>query len=49
LRIEVPSNFILHRVGARLWIARIMISCGPHRVGTDGKAQLSSRIEQHRG
>jgi ACS family tartrate transporter-like MFS transporter len=25
---EVPSNFILHRVGARLWIARIMISWG---------------------
>lgn len=25
---EVPSNLILHRVGARLWIARIMISWG---------------------
>ncbi|MFG1347888.1 MFS transporter [Xanthobacter autotrophicus DSM 431] len=25
---EVPSNMILHRVGARLWIARIMISWG---------------------
>jgi MFS transporter, ACS family, tartrate transporter len=25
---EVPSNFILHRVGARRWIARIMISWG---------------------
>ncbi|MGK4845944.1 MFS transporter, partial [Salmonella enterica] len=25
---EVPSNVILHRVGARLWIARIMISWG---------------------
>ncbi len=24
--VEVPSNIILHRVGARLWIARIMIS-----------------------
>ena len=24
--VEVPSNVILHRVGARLWIARIMIS-----------------------
>jgi len=23
---EVPSNLILHRVGARLWIARIMIT-----------------------
>ena len=25
---EVPSNLVLHRVGARLWIARIMISWG---------------------
>ncbi|MGC4378921.1 MFS transporter [Fictibacillus sp. Mic-4] len=25
---EVPSNMLLHRVGARLWIARIMISWG---------------------
>ncbi|CAN5235521.1 MFS transporter [soil metagenome] len=25
---EVPSNMILHRVGARLWIARIMITWG---------------------
>jgi len=25
---EVPSNLILHRVGARLWIARIMIAWG---------------------
>ncbi|MBR8657974.1 4-hydroxyphenylacetate permease, partial [Achromobacter sp. Marseille-Q0513] len=23
---EVPSNLILHRVGARLWIARIMVT-----------------------
>jgi len=26
--IEVPSNLILHRVGARLWISRIMVSWG---------------------
>lgn len=26
--VEVPSNLILHRVGARLWIARIMITWG---------------------
>ena len=26
--LEVPSNVILHKVGARLWIARIMISWG---------------------
>src|SRR5215475_15139236 len=25
---EVPSNVILHKVGARVWIARIMISWG---------------------
>src|ERR1700743_3673019 len=25
---EVPSNLILHRVGARRWIARIMITWG---------------------
>jgi ACS family tartrate transporter-like MFS transporter len=25
---EVPSNFILHRVGARIWIGRIMVSWG---------------------
>jgi MFS family permease len=25
---EVPSNIILDRVGARLWIARIMVSWG---------------------
>ena len=25
---EAPSNYILHRVGARMWIARIMVSWG---------------------
>jgi MFS family permease len=25
---EVPSNIALHRVGARLWIARIMLTWG---------------------
>ena len=25
---EVPSNLILHRIGARIWIARIMVSWG---------------------
>jgi hypothetical protein len=25
---EVPSNLVLHRVGARIWIARIMITWG---------------------
>ena len=31
---EVPSNYALHKVGARLWIARIMISWGIVSVGT---------------
>ena len=26
--LEVPSNLILHRIGARIWMARIMISWG---------------------
>ena len=26
--LEVPSNLILHRVGARIWIARIMVTWG---------------------
>ncbi len=30
---EVPSNLILHRVGARVWIARIMITWGLIVVG----------------
>ena len=25
---EIPSNIVLHRVGARIWIARIMITWG---------------------
>src|SRR5690606_35246723 len=25
---EVPSNLVLHRVGARIWIARIMVTWG---------------------
>ena len=25
---EVPSNILMHRVGARIWIARIMITWG---------------------
>lgn len=26
--LEAPSNYILHRIGARIWIARIMVSWG---------------------
>ena len=29
---EVPSNLILHRVGARIWIARVMITWGSCRL-----------------
>src|SRR5207247_11181325 len=25
---EVPSNLLLHKLGGRLWIARILITCG---------------------
>jgi ACS family tartrate transporter-like MFS transporter len=25
---EVPSNFVLHKVGARIWIARVMVTWG---------------------
>ena len=25
---EVPSNYVLERVGARKWLARIMVTCG---------------------
>src|SRR4029078_6796496 len=25
---EVPSNIILHRIGARIWIARVMVTWG---------------------
>ena len=28
LLFEVPSNLILHRIGARIWIARILITWG---------------------
>src|SRR3954453_20850880 len=31
---EVPSNLIMHRVGARRWIARVMITWGPRLSGT---------------
>ena len=31
---EVPSNLVLERVGARLWIARIMIAWGLVSIGT---------------
>lgn len=38
---EIPSNLVLHRVGARLWIARIMLSWGVISVGTMFVAPLA--------
>ena len=26
---EIPSNLLLHKIGARIWIARILITWGP--------------------
>src|SRR6201997_3209558 len=26
---EIPSNLLLHKIGPRIWIARILISWGP--------------------
>lgn len=40
---EVPSNMILHKVGARLWIARIMIAWGFITVFT-GFAQSATHL-----
>jgi ACS family tartrate transporter-like MFS transporter len=39
---EVPSNLILERVGARRWIARIMISCASR---PERKARLSASFD----
>jgi MFS family permease len=38
---EVPSNLILHRVGARLWIARIMVTWGIISAGMAFTAPLA--------
>lgn len=38
---EIPSNLVLHKMGARLWIARIMMSWGVISVGTMFVAQLA--------
>ncbi|WP_347557489.1 MFS transporter [Robbsia sp. KACC 23696] len=41
IALEIPSNLVLHRVGARLWIARIMFSWGIVSVGTMFTAELA--------
>jgi ACS family tartrate transporter-like MFS transporter len=40
---EIPSNLILHRVGARLWIARILLTWGLVAVLT-GFVQNASQL-----
>ena len=46
--LEIPSNLILHRVGARLWMGRIMISWGIVATLTafvwDGASLVAARI-----
>src|SRR6187399_3173313 len=45
---EIPSNLILDRVGARRWIARIMIGWGVVSMGTmfvhDGPTFMTARV-----
>jgi len=41
IALEIPSNLVLHRVGARLWIARIMLSWGLVSVATMFTADLA--------
>jgi MFS transporter, ACS family, tartrate transporter len=46
--LEIPSNLVLHRVGARLWMGRIMISWGVVATATafvwDGASLVVARI-----
>jgi ACS family tartrate transporter-like MFS transporter len=32
---EVPGNLLLHKLGARVWIARILITSGAVRLGSE--------------
>jgi MFS family permease len=41
---EVPSNLVLHRVGARIWIARILVSWGIASAAIMFTAQIASAI-----
>ncbi|SAK51133.1 MFS transporter [Caballeronia calidae] len=41
IALEIPSNIILHRVGARRWIARIMLTWGLISAGTMFTAELA--------
>src|ERR1700726_4551952 len=42
---EVPSNLLLEKVGARLWIARIMISWGVISAGFAFIPAISSALQ----
>jgi MFS transporter, ACS family, tartrate transporter len=46
--LEIPSNLVLHRVGARVWMGRIMISWGVVAAATafvwDGASLIVARI-----
>ncbi|BCQ26866.1 MFS transporter [Caballeronia sp. NK8] len=41
IALEIPSNIVLHRVGARRWIARIMLTWGLISAGTMFTAELA--------
>src|SRR5438876_3964475 len=41
---EVPSNLLLHKIGARIWIARILISWGGHCHADRVRAERSPTI-----
>src|SRR6516225_597305 len=42
---EVPSNLLLYKIGARIWIARILISWGTVAVLKIGRA--TSELQSH--
>ncbi|MGF6771805.1 MFS family permease [Paraburkholderia sp. GAS199] len=41
IALEIPSNIVLHKVGARRWIARIMLTWGIISAGTMFTAELA--------
>ena len=46
--LEVPSNLILEKVGARIWITRIMVSWGLLSAATASSGVAASRISSSR-
>lgn len=46
---ELPSNLIMHRVGARYWIARIMVTWGVIAAAMAFTAQISLALGFHTG